>query len=73
MSELQREAFDIIKELPSKKLRIALDYLNYLRNKEDEDATLELLDETILRDIKNGADQIQQGEYIDFLSIRRNV
>lgn len=73
MTAIQKNAVNIINNLSEKKLKDAIDYLNYLKDKEEWDATHELLDNKILYEIKEGLNQIKEGNYVYFKDIKRNV
>jgi hypothetical protein len=73
MTAVQKNAVNIISKLSEKKLKDALDYLSYLNDKDEWEATQELLDTKILYEIKEGLNQIKEGNYVYFKDIKRNV
>jgi hypothetical protein len=73
MNSLQKNAFDLIKSLPDSKLAIAIDYLSYLKDKDEWEATNELSDSHILKEIQAGIEDLKAGRVVDFEEIRRNV
>lgn len=73
MTSVQKNAVSIINNLSEKKLKDAIDYLNYLKDKEEWEATQEFLDNNILYEIKEGLNQIKEGNYVYLKNIKRNV
>jgi hypothetical protein len=73
MNLTKQNAIKIIDSLSPKKMKVAFDYLSYLKDKEEWEATQELLDFNILREIKTGVEQIQKGQYVHLKEVRRNV
>lgn len=73
MPENRKTALGIINSLSEKKLEIALDYLLYLKSREEWEATRELLDKDILSEIIEGKKQIVEGNFVKFEDMRRNV
>ncbi len=73
METLYSRSIDLINHLPKNKINEAFNYLSYLKDKEEWEATYELISPEILKEIKNGIEEINSGKYIDFNDIRRNV
>ncbi len=70
---LQQNTIDIINSLPASKLKDAYNYLLYLKDKEEWEATQELLTFNIIKEIQDGIDQINSGDFVELTEIRRNV
>ncbi len=73
MTAIQKNAINIIGTLSDKKLKDAYDFLAYLNDKEEWEASQELYDEAILSEIKEGVMQLQKGQFVNLKDIRRNV
>lgn len=66
-----REAIDFLSD---KKAYIVLDFIDYLREKEEWEATDELLsDKKLLMDYKSARDEIEKGNTVKWKAIKRNV
>jgi hypothetical protein len=76
-SALKKQAKKAIEELSEEKVKVAVDFLEYLRDKEEIEATLEILGSSELRSQLEEADRaIEQGrlsEFIPWEKARRNV
>lgn len=66
-------AIKLINSLSENKLKVALDFLQYLEEKEEWQATEELLDAETIFQIKEGQKQILEGDFVKFKDIRKNV
>lgn len=74
MSELRIRAHEIIDNISEKKIAQVLDFLEYLKIKEEVEATNEILSDKILLDyIQKGLFQIEQGELIELDEVKENV
>lgn len=73
MTAIQKNALNIISSLSDKKLKDAYDFLTYLSDKEEWEATQELYDQAILSEIREGVKQMQKGQFVYLKDIRRNV
>ncbi|MCX8027945.1 MAG: hypothetical protein N3A62_08860 [Thermodesulfovibrionales bacterium] len=66
-----------IDNLSDEKLKVAIDFITYLKDKEDMEATLEILSShEIMAQIKEAERSLQDGKSEDFIpweKIRRNV
>ncbi|MGC9328745.1 MAG: hypothetical protein ACP5I1_14010 [Candidatus Hinthialibacter sp.] len=64
----------VIGQLSPKKLEQVADYAEYLRSREDWEATMELLSDPGMRqDIEEGMEQAQKGETHSWREIQKNV
>jgi hypothetical protein len=74
---LKEEAKKAIEELSVDKVRVAVDFLQYLKDKEDMEATLEILASGELKaQLEEAERAMQEGRLEDFLpwkKVRRNV
>ena len=70
---LGRDAYELINSLSIEKKQEAINFLKYLKDKDEWEATLELNSPEILNEIKIGISELLQGEYVDFKEIKRNV
>jgi len=74
---LKNRAKKTIDELSGDKIRVAVDFLDYLKNKEEAEATLEILSSSeLMRQIKSAEKAIKAGKLDEFVSwdkIKRNV
>jgi len=72
-----REARKTLKELSEEKLRVAIDFLGYLKEKEEMEATLEVLSSQELMDqIEEAEKALKKGrlkEFVPWEEVRRNV
>lgn len=74
---LKRQAKKAIDELAEDKLRVAMDFIDYLKSKEEMEATLEILSSQDLmaqiqaaeKSFKKGA----KGDFINWEKVRRDV
>ena len=71
---LLEEANYYLNQLSSKKLQLAVDFLAYLKDKEEEEATQELLSIPGFEDeLREAEEQAATGDVVSFNSIRRDV
>ena len=74
---LKNRAKKTLDELSEDKIKVAVDFLNYLKNKEEAEATLEILSSSeLMRQIKSAGKAIKTGKFDEFISwdkIKRNV
>ncbi|MCL6592053.1 MAG: hypothetical protein K6U80_19155 [Firmicutes bacterium] len=71
---LREKAHKIVDIISEKKLAEVIDFLEYLKIKEEVEATNEILDDKkFLESIQKGLMQIEKGELIDFEDVVKNV
>jgi len=71
---VKKKAKEAIETLSDKKARVALDFINYLREREEWEATAELLsDKKLLMDYKAAREEIKKGNTAKWKAIKRNV
>lgn len=73
-TNLQQQAMTLIEQLPTEKLKAAIDYLNYLYDKEAWEATYELIsDPEIAKDIEQAEEDIKSGRLKSWIDVKRDV
>ena len=73
-SNLQQQAVMLIEKLPTEKLRAAIDYMNYLYDKEAWEATYELAsDPEIVKSLDQAEADEKAGRLKSWNDIRRDV
>ena len=73
-TDLQQQAMTLIEQLPTEKLQAAIDYLNYLYDKEAWEATYEIIsDPEIAKDIEQAEEDIESGRLKSWIDVKRNV
>ena len=73
-SNLQQQAVMLIEQLPTEKLRAAIDYLTYLYDKEAWEATYELMsDPEIVKDLEQAKADEQAGRLKSWDDVRRDI
>ena len=76
-SALKKEARKTINELSEEKLRVATDFLGYLKQKEEMEATLEVLSSrALMAQIVAAEEAIKKGrleEFIPWEEVKRDV
>ena len=74
---LKKEAKKAIDELSNEKIKVAIDFMDYLKEKEEMEATLEILSShEIVAQIEEAEKAIKKGkldEFIPWEKIKRNV
>jgi hypothetical protein len=74
---LKREAKKAIDELSEEKVKVAIDFIDYLKEKEEIEATLEILSSReIMAQIKEAEKAIKKGrlkEFVPWEKVKRNV
>jgi len=74
---LKRQAKKAIDELTEEKVRVAMDFIDYLKSKEEMEATLEILSSQDLMDQIHAAERaLKSGTKTEFISwekVRRDV
>jgi PHD/YefM family antitoxin component YafN of YafNO toxin-antitoxin module len=71
---IRTEAKEALDALSEKKVSVVLDFIDYLREREEWQATDELLsDKKLLRDYRKAREEIRKGKTVKWRSIRRNV
>jgi hypothetical protein len=77
VSVLKRQAKKAIEDLSTEKVKVAVDFLEYLKEKEEMEATLEVLASHQLRSqIAEAEQSLQKGKRDDFIpweKVKRNV
>jgi hypothetical protein len=71
---LREKAHKIVDVISEKKLAEVIDFLEYLKIKDEVEATNEILDDKkFLESIQKGLIQIEKGELVDFENVVKNV
>lgn len=71
---VKKNAKEAIETLSGKKARVALDFIDYLREREEWEATAEVLsDKKLLRDYKAAKEEIKKGKTVKWKAIKKNV
>ncbi|WKZ14514.1 MAG: hypothetical protein QY317_11425 [Candidatus Jettenia caeni] len=74
---LKKQAKKTIDELSEDKVKVAIDFLNYLKEKENAEATLEILSSNeLMEQIKDAEEEIKADKLNEFVAwdkIKRNV
>jgi hypothetical protein len=71
---VKKRVKEVIETLSDKKARVALDFIHYLKEREEWEATTELLsDKKLLMDYKAARGEIKKGDTIKWTAIKRNV
>ncbi|MDI6801431.1 MAG: hypothetical protein QMD01_05185 [Thermodesulfovibrionales bacterium] len=74
---LKREAKKAIEELSDEKIKVAIDFMDYLKEKEEMEATLEILSShELMAQIEEAEKAIKKGkldEFIPWGKVKRNV
>jgi PHD/YefM family antitoxin component YafN of YafNO toxin-antitoxin module len=71
---LQQQAMTLIEQLPTEKLRAAIDYLTYLYDKEAWEATYELAsDPEIVKSLERAVDDVKAGRLKSWDDVRRDI
>jgi hypothetical protein len=66
-----KEAIDVLSE---KKVSVVLDFIDYLKEREEWEATVELFSDTrLLRNYKKARKEIRKEKTVKWRSIKRNV
>ena len=74
MDTAKSRAYEIIDSLSEQKVAEAIDFLAYLRIKEEFEATSEVMsDAALIQAIKQGMLQYEQGEIVDEADVIKNV
>lgn len=70
----KKKAKEAIETLSDKKALVVLDFINYLSEREEWEATDELLsDKDLLMEYKAAREEIKKGNTVRWKSIKRNV
>ena len=73
-SNLQQQAVMLIEQLPTEKLRAAIDYLTYLYDKEAWEATYELAsDPEIVKSLEHAEADMKAGRLKSWYDVKRDV
>ena len=73
-SKLQKQAMMLIERLPKKKLKAAIDYMNYLYDKEAWDATHELTSNAeIVKSLERAEADEKAGRLKSWADVKRDV
>jgi PHD/YefM family antitoxin component YafN of YafNO toxin-antitoxin module len=71
---VKEKAKEAIEALSEEKARVALDFIDYLREREEWEATAELLsDKKLLMDYKAAREEIKKGNTVKLKAVRKNV
>lgn len=74
---LKREAKKAIDELSNEKVKVVIDFIDYLKEKEEMEATLEILSSReLMAQIEEAEKAIKKGklnEFVPWGKVRRNV
>ena len=74
---LKREAKKAIDELSEEKVKVAIDFIDYLKQKEEMEATLEILSSReLMAQIEEAEKSIKKGkldEFVPWEKVKRNV
>jgi predicted transcriptional regulator len=74
MSSLRVKAHEIIENISDKKIAEVVDFLEYLKIKEEVEATNEILsDKKLLDSIQKGLAQIEKGELVELDDVIEDV
>lgn len=73
METLKEKTVELVKNLPKDKLKEAYNYLVYMNDKAEWEATMELNHPEILKEIKEGINELKNGDFVKFKSVRRDV
>lgn len=64
----------LVDEIPQDRLALALDFLEYIKDREEWEATNEILNDTeMMKGILKGKDDIKKGRWKKWTEIKRNV
>ena len=70
----RRTAKTLVETLPADKLQVAVDFLTYLRTKEEWDATLEILQNpSLMRSVRRGQRDVREGRWVRWQDLKRRV
>ena len=73
-SNLQQQAVMLIEQLPTEKLKAAIDYMNYLYDKEAWDATHELTSNAeIVKSLERAEADVKAGRLKSWDDVRRDI
>ena len=74
---LKRQAKKAIDELTEEKVRVAMDFIDYLKSKEEMEATLEILSsQELMAQVQDAERALKSGTKTEFISwekVRRDV
>ena len=71
---IRKKVKEAIKTLSEERARVALDFINYLGEREEWEATGELLsDKKLLMDYKAAKEQIKKGNTVKWNAIKKNI
>jgi hypothetical protein len=71
---IKKQAKEAIETLSDRKARVALDFISYLREREEWEETDEpLSDKKLLMDYKAAREEIKKGNTVKWKNIKRNV
>lgn len=73
-AQLRKQAKERLDDLPPDKVRVAVEFLNYLEMSASRDATAELLKVTgLLEEVEEATEQIKKGQFKDWRKVRKDV
>ncbi len=64
---------ELIMSLSEDKMKEAFNFLTYLKDKDEWEATMELASTDILSEIQKGISEINSEKFVNFNKIRKNV
>lgn len=74
---LKKEAKKAIDELSAEKVKVAIDFIEYLKEKEEMEATLEILaSHELMAQIEEAEKAIKKGRFVEFVpwgKVKRSV
>ncbi len=71
---IRKKVKEAIKTLSEERARVALDFINYLGEREEWEATGELLsDKKLLMDYKAAKEEIKKGNTVKWNAIKKNI
>jgi predicted transcriptional regulator len=74
MSSIRFRAHEIIDNISEKKIAQILDFLEYLKIKEEAEATKDIVtDKFLYAAIEKGLQEVKEGELIDLESVKEDV
>ncbi|MEW6040036.1 MAG: hypothetical protein AB1633_00765 [Elusimicrobiota bacterium] len=72
--ETKEKVKEVLESLPKEKIEQALDYLQYLKDRQEWEATIEIArDKKLMESIRKGKRDIKEGKWVSWEDIKRNV
>lgn len=73
-AQLRKQAKDRLDSLPPDKVRVAVEFLDYLESAASRDATAELLKiPGLLQDVEEAPEQVKNSQFKDWRKVRKDV